>query len=449
MTVNKMNVRTLSMRQYREEIEKRLQMRLLAVAAKDYAKTNLPLFVWGMPGIAKSQIALSVAEDSWRKAKNKQDKPMFDKDYLSELRPWDYSNWHSYKEADAKTLHKFEDGVVLMDVRLSQVDPVEIKGAPYYDLPNQKAGFVRFSSILPDPDFQHPVILMLDEFPLAPDMVQSAGYQLVNERKVGDYRLPEKCITLAAGNPPECPGTHFEMGLAMENRFDHIVLDVDFDGFIKYMRRPDHKYDPTVLAFLQFSRQQDKDTLYAVERMMGKGNFPTFRSWEKAAIKIKYGYNEYNAIADSVGQVVATKFETFKELTKDIPDPDTLVSKKIYYEQVEMQLVASQKVGNLILQEESLSKLSDEKSFDAFRYFIDMKNPKDATDNREELTVLFLVNLRDVDFTILEKLNKGFEKALKKGTIKVEKNQAGEDIKDIYGFITHKWSTLATNGLDV
>jgi hypothetical protein len=77
-----------------------------------------------------------------------------------------------------------------------------------------------------------------------------------------------------------------------------------------------------------------------------------------------------------------------------------------------------------------------------------MKNPKDATDNREELTVLFLVNLRDVDFTILEKLNKGFEKALKKGTIKVEKNAAGEDIKDIYGFITHKWSTLATNGLD-
>jgi hypothetical protein len=443
-----MNVRKVTMRQYREEIETRLQMRLLAVKAKDFGKTNLPLFVWGMPGTAKSQIASSVAEDSWRKAKNAEGKPMFDKDYLSERRPWDYSNWQSFKEADRKNLHKHLDGVVLMDVRLSQIDPVEIKGAPYYDLPNKQAGFVRFSSILPDPTFPHPVILMLDEFPLAPDMVQSAGYQLVNERKVGDYRLPERCITLAAGNPPECPGTHFEMGLAMENRFDHIILEIDYDGFIKYMSRPEHKYDPTVLAFLQFSRQGEKEVIYNVERMMGKGNFPTFRSWEKAAVKIKYGYNEYNAIADSVGQVCAAKYESFKELTKDIPQAEVLVKDKLYYEQVEMQLVASQKVGNLILQEESLAKMTDDKAFEAFRYFVEMKNPKDATDNREELTVLFLVNLRDVDFTILEKLNKGFEKALKKGTIKVEKNAAGEDIKDIYGFITHKWSTLATNGLD-
>ena len=435
-----MNVRNLNMKQYREEILQRMNVRLKALAAGDF-ETNLPLFIWGWPGVGKSMIISSVAKESWTHAKDDKGKSLYSEALLNEKRPWDGSMWNTYDEKVMTEWEKNLQGFIVMDVRLSQVNPVEIKGAPFYDVANMKAGFIRFASILPDPKCKWPVFLLLDEFPLAPDMVQSAGYQLINERKVGDYRLPEKCVVFAAGNPPECPGAHFEMSLPLENRFDHINLDIDYEGFVKYMSLGKHKYDPTVVAFLQYSKEQDKQCLYNVEKQMGKGNFPTFRSWEKGARKILYGYPEYNALADSVGQAVASKYEVFRELTKDIPAPDVLVNKHMYYAEIQLQLVASQKVGNLVLQKDTMDKMTDERAFQVFQYFVDMRKPGDKTDNREELTILFLVNVRD-EMEVLDKIDKGFQKALKGGKVKVEKNEAGEEIRDIYGLIFHKWASL-------
>ena len=433
-----LKTRIVNMKQYREKLTRLMNQRMKAVDAGDF-EHNTPTFIWGAPGIGKSMILMSICKDTWIDAKDGKGKPVFDEKFLSRLRPWDASQWHWFTEADTTELKKNPQGWVLMDVRLSQVDPVEIKGAPFYDVKNAKASFLRFSSILPNPDSPWPVFLFLDEFPLAPDMVQSAGYQLINDRKVGDYRLPERCVVLAAGNQEQYGGVHFVMSPALESRFDHITLDIDYDGFVKYMAAG-HGYDDTLIAFLQFSKEQDKNAIYKLDA--GAGNFPTFRSWEKGARKIKYGEKEYEALADSVGQAVASKYDIFKELTKDIPDAHTLVSKKMYYDRVELQLVASQKIGNHLLNKELLTKLNEDTAFDFFRYFIDMKNPKDKTDNREELTILFLVNVRE-QMECLDKCNKGYQKALKAGTIKAEKMESGKVINNLYDLIFFKWNTLA------
>lgn len=440
LTMGSLNVRLLGMKDYRKSISDVMNTRLKALEANDFGY-NLPTFVWGFPGIGKSQIIVSICKDTWVDAKDAKGKPLFDRAMLNKLRPWDASGWNWFKPEQVEEFRKNPNGWVLMDVRLSQVDPVEIKGAPFYDTKNMKAGFIRFSSILPAPDFDFPVILLLDELPLAPDMVQSAAYQLINDRKVGDYRLPEKCVILAAGNPPSCPGVNFEMSLALENRFDHIALDVDYQGFVKYIAQGEHGYDETMVAFLQFSKETDKDTLYKIDGQHGKGNFPTFRSWEKALKKVKYGIRESNAIADSVGAGCAAKFDVFKEFTKDIPDVDTLVDKAMYYGEVERQLVASQKVGNAILQPESLSKLKPERAWDIFSYFTNMKNPKDKSDNREELTILFLVNIKD-NLEAMDKVDKGMQVAIKKGEWKITKAKNGDDIADIYTMIFDKWASL-------
>lgn len=436
-----MSIRNLSMKNYRQSIIQLMTSRLKALEAgePDY---NVPTFIWGAPGIGKSMILRAVCRETWTMAKDKKDNLLYDKATLNRLQPWDAAKWYWYSKEELAEVEKNPNGWLLQDVRLSQIDPVELKGAPYYDQKNMTAGFVRFSSILPDPKNTHPIFLLLDEFPLAPDMVQSAGYQLINDRKVGDYRLPEKCVVVAAGNQAEYGGVHFEMSIALMNRFDHIGLDIDYDGFVKYIAAG-HGYDETIVAFLQYSKEQDKKAIYDLSgNCQEKANFPTFRSWEKVLWKVKFGYKEYDAISDSVGQAGAAKFETFKELTKDIPDAKTLVDKKMYYEEIQLQLVASQKVGNQVLNKEIMAKLTDDRAFEIFKYFVDMKNPKDKTDNREELTILFLVNVRD-DMDILDKIDKGFQKALKKGTMKMEKNEDGDNIVDIYGLIFSKWRSLA------
>lgn len=436
---NHQKVRLLSMAKYRDLVVEYMNMHLRAFDAADFTY-NEPLFVWGPPGIGKSMIPLSICRDTWVKAESKKGVPMFDEKWLNSLRPWDASQWMWFSEADKEKLKAHKNGWVLMDVRLSQVDPVEIKGAPMYDYKNLKASFVRFSSILPDPDFENPIFLLLDELPLAADMVQSAGYQLINDRKVGDYRLPARCQVIAAGNRAEDGGVHNEMSPALVSRFDHVALDVDYDGFVKYVANG-HGYDETMVAFLQYSKEVDKDALYKLD-ISNVGNFPTFRSWEKALRKVKYGSKEFEALADSVGQAVAAKFENFKETTKDIPDADTLVTKKLYYEKVQLQLVASQKVGNYLLNKDLIAKMNEDKCWEYFKYFVEMKNPADKTDPREELTILFLVNLKD-HLEILDKIDRGFQKALKAGKAKVEKNpETGDDIKDLYALLFAKWRSL-------
>ncbi|MFA5030908.1 MAG: hypothetical protein WC495_04960 [Patescibacteria group bacterium] len=438
--VNNQKIRNLSMQKYRGVLVESMQMHLRAMEAGDYSYNN-PLFVWGPPGIGKSMILLSICRETWLNAKDAKGKMLFDEKFLNELRPWDASQWPLYTTEQREKVNTFKQGWVLMDVRLSQVDPVEIKGAPMYDYKNLKASFVRFSSILPDPNIENPTFLFLDELPLASEMVQSAGYQLINDRRIGDYHLPRKCQVVSAGNRPEDGGVHNEMSPALVNRFDHVGLDIDYDGFVKYVSNG-HGYDETMVAFLMYSKEQDKDALYKLD-ISNVGNFPTFRSWEKALRKVKYGSKEYEALADSVGQAVAAKFENFKEITKDIPDAETLVTKKIYYEEVALQLVASQKVGNHLLNKELSAKMSEDKSHNYFRYFVDMKNPKDKSDSREELTILFLVNVKG-NLEVLDKIDKGMQKAIKAGKLKVEKHpETGDEMKDVYGLIFGKWRSLS------
>ena len=434
-----MSTRVLSMQKYREHLISLMSSRLRAVAAGDY-DFNIPTMVWGGIGIGKSMIVQSVCKDTWTNAKDKKDNPLFSPKRLNELRPWDNSRWATYSKEELEEVEQNPEGWVLMDVRLSMCEPSEIKGLPYYDVKTSKAGFLRFSSILPDPKSTHPTFLFLDELPLAPDMLLNAAYQLINDRKAADYRLPEKCIAIGAGNRAEDGGTFFEMAPALENRFDHIALDVDYAGFVKYIAF-NHGYDDTVIAFLQYSKEQDKQTLYHVKDQSGKGNYATFRAWEKALKKIKYGAKEYEAICDSVGQSGAQKFETFRELTKDIPAVKVLVEKKLYYEDIQLQLVASQKVGNQLLNPELVKKLSEETAWDYFKYFLEMHNPKDKSDNREELSVLFMVNIKDA-LESLDKVDCGMQKAIKKGEWKIEKNEDDEKIADAYTLIFSKYTSL-------
>ncbi len=385
-----MNVRKLNVSQYQKLITQLMEARLNAVKAKDF-EFNIPTFIWGPPGIGKSQIIADICKKN----------------------SWD-----------------------VFDLRLSQTDPSEIKGMPYIDQKTGKADFLRFESILPNPNSDTPTILLLDEFPQASDMVQSAAYQLINDRKVGDYTLPVNSVVIAAGNREDDGGVFFEMPGALKNRFDHIELDIDFDGFVKYMGSK--TYDETLVAYLQYNRKADTGKIYDYKPELN--NFPTFRSWEKAAKKVQYGQDFSSAISDSVGQHISVDFEVFKELTKDIPDADQLVAKSTYYEEVEKQLVACQKVGNTLLKEELRSKLSVTEKWNHFNYFIDMRNPADKADKREELTILMLTNMKE-DFDTLEEVNEGFVQELAAGNINLSKEEK-KDIDNVYTLIFKKWNIL-------
>jgi hypothetical protein len=377
---------------YRSLLKSLVRGRIESVKRGDFEE-NLPWFIWGPPGIGKSMIAAEVA-----------------------------------REMDA----------LFFDIRLSQLDPSDLRGVPVYDQVEKKAEFVRFESVLPSTDEKRPVIIILDELPLAAQLVQDASYQLINDRKLGGYCLPVNAIIIAAGNREDDGGNFIMPSPALKSRFLHAELTIDYDGFIDYMNK--QNYDENLFAYLYTNKFTDKDKLYNFKP--ANFAFPTFRTWEKAAIAIKYGIPYDIAIGSAVGNYLAADFAIFKDLTKDIPDGYTIFKKKLYYEGVEKQLVASQKVGNLLLQDESRNKMTPEEKFEYFKYFINMHNPKDLDDKRDELTILFLTNLKE-NLDVLDEINAGLKAQVKAGKFVPDKSWGMEKTPSLYDLITARYAVVA------
>lgn len=135
---------------------------------------HTPVMLWGPPGVGKSQIIGGIARTR---------------------------------------------EVPLIDVRLSQMEPTDLRGIPF------RAGdHVEWSvpALLPDAKRHGPRgILFLDEITSAPPTVTAAAYQLILDRRLGEYRVPEGWAIFAAGNRYGDRGVTYVMPTPLANRFTH------------------------------------------------------------------------------------------------------------------------------------------------------------------------------------------------------------------------------------
>src|SRR5210317_282340 len=190
-----------------------------------------PIFLWGPPGIGKSDIVKQITEN------------------LS----------NSY----------------LIDVRLSLWEPTDIKGIPYYDANDNVMAWAPPSE-LPDEDFAKQyktVVLFLDELNSAAPAVQAAAYQLILNRKVGTYKLPDNVVIVAAGNRETDKGVTYRMPAPLANRFVHLELRVDFEDWLTWAT--ENKIHADVVGYLTFAKQD----LYDFDPKSSSRAFATPRSW--------------------------------------------------------------------------------------------------------------------------------------------------------------------------
>jgi MoxR-like ATPase len=143
---------------------------------------RVPLHIWGACGVGKSQIVAQVAAD--RKCE-------------------------------------------FLDIRAVQLDPVDLRGLPRISA--DRAEWVPPKFLPLDGEG----ILFLDELTSAPQMTQAGCYQLVLDRKLGEYRLPDGWVVIAAGNPASERGVHFSMPRPLRNRFVHFGTRTRFHGLVQ------------------------------------------------------------------------------------------------------------------------------------------------------------------------------------------------------------------------
>ena len=175
-------------------------------------------------------------------------------------------------------------------------------------------------------------ILFLDELTSAPQMTQAGCYQLVLDRKLGEYVLPDGWVVIAAGNPASERGVHFSMPRPLRNRFVHLELEADLNDWCKWAVGAGVR--PEIIAFLRFK----PDLLHTADATSDANAWPTPRSWEMASNVLRgianrqkttflSGASEFEAqlLDGTVGPAAAAELIAFLRLFRQLPSIDEIL----------------------------------------------------------------------------------------------------------------------------
>jgi hypothetical protein len=201
-----------------------------------------------------------------------------------------------------------ELGYKVIDLRLAQMSEVEIGGLIY---PNEERTKTRWLSpeVLPDEERDgKKTILLLDEITSCPKRVQVAAYQLILDRRVGQYTLPEGTFVIGLGNREDDDGVYIRLAGPLADRFEILEIDCDFKIWLNDFAIPQniHPYVTNYLTFKPSALHTQKED---PESMV----FATPRSWERVSNILKQDDDLSNPIvmhkiAGNVGSAEAFQF---------------------------------------------------------------------------------------------------------------------------------------------
>lgn len=219
------------------------------------------------------------------------------------------------KSTVVKSLAK-EMGIGFVDIRLAQMESIDIRGLPVPDKDNKNVQWFP-SSIFPK-DNTKGGFIFLDELSAAPKDTQVAAYELILDRQLGGgdiYKVPDKWLIVAAGNRAEDRAVSTTMSSALATRMMHFELEADAEEWIEWALS--HDVYPTVVGFIKF---KPKLLLDMDDQNLERG-FPTPRSWERVSEACKMIKNETrlrSAVAGLVGVPAGREFMEFHKMSSQM-----------------------------------------------------------------------------------------------------------------------------------
>jgi hypothetical protein len=280
-------------------------------------KVKRPVFIWGPPGVGKSELVASLAT---------------------------------------------ELGGHCIDLRLGQMEPTDLRGIPFY---NKESGKMEWAQPveLPSEEMaaEHPiVVLFLDEMNVAAPAVQAAAYQLILNRRLGTYYLPKNVVIVAAGNRESDKGVSFRMPMPLANRFVHLEVRADYDSWNDWAVK--NRVHKDVVGYIGFAKQ---DLMDFNPRSSSRA-FATPRSWSFVS---EFLYDEdatdtelSDLVAGTVGDGLAVKFMAHRKVASKMPNPSDILAGKVKTLEVkEVSAMYSLTVSMCYELQDSYAKLGKDK----------------------------------------------------------------------------------------
>lgn len=271
-----------------------------------------PIFIFGAPGIGKTQIVAQVCDELG-------------------------------KEMYGKPLNlAFVDGEFAEPVDFAGVPSVVDVAGPSEEDPYGR-GVTRSNvsvNLLPNDNGKDDMggILFIDELNRMPGEVIKVFMKLVQSRRLGqNYTIPSKWYIVAAGNRKEDDRDVKEMGTALRDRFSVVNFVTSPSAYRKYIESSRLKdiVIPELLDFLEFQEEYFHN-LDSGKRMI---KYPTPRAWTDAAVGLRRVMDELasegvtelsdrdiiSAFQVEVGYDAAAAFLDFYKIAKEIPVKDLVL----------------------------------------------------------------------------------------------------------------------------
>jgi len=248
-----------------------------------------PVFLWGPPGIGKSDIMVQIG-----------------------------NSFQTFGD-DGKELTKARP---VVDMRLLLMDPTDLKGIPFYDPALNTMRWAQSNELPTEETGLENAILFLDEMNAAPPSVQAAAYQLILNRRIGEYILPEGVDIVAAGNRESDRGVTYRMPSPLANRFVHLDMEANFEDWQAWAI--DRNVHEDVVGFLSKHTQK----LFTFDPKSGDKAFATPRSWVFNGEILTNGETVGLSDADlttltagTIGEGLAIEFAQHRKFAAQLPDP--------------------------------------------------------------------------------------------------------------------------------
>jgi len=280
-------------------------------------ENQLSLFVWGTTGIGKSETIETKARDIAEKEKRV------------------YVCWNKIsKEEKHEVAKNPEKYFFLMDIRLSQMDPSDLKGLPSLngsDSVEWKVPFwLKVASLKGAMGF-----VFFDEINLAPPTIQASAYQLILDRALGEVTINDGVGVLAAGNRISDKANVYELPKPLQNRFNHITLKVpNVEDWTIWAIKAG--VDSRIITFLNAHPPRLMGKLDSNSKEMA---FPTPRSWGKSCSRLISGIQNLKDVeslaSSAVGMGAAMEFASFLKFQRKIDLQELLKNPKKYLSSIE------------------------------------------------------------------------------------------------------------------
>lgn len=259
---------------------------LVPTAIQVCLQANRPLLLWGSPGVGKSQLVEQ------------------------------YTKKHGYD---------------LIDLRLSQLDPVDLRGCPKIDL---EALLTRWCP----PDFLPQSgrgILFLDEITSASQGTQAAAYQLVLDRRLGNYVVPSEWRIIGASNYMTDRAIVNQMATALRTRFTSIDVTTHSEDWCRWAMH--NEIADEVIGFIRFRpemlnefepRVASPNETQRAAAVRDSRSIATQRSWHALSDEFRVGIPkeiELELFTGNVGAVAGAEFNAYLTNMRNMPNLDVIL----------------------------------------------------------------------------------------------------------------------------